>query len=200
MPLSLLRPYSEALLPNPPPRLPQAAQDLTTDSPVEFNFVHDHVVWEKTPNRVLNVNAFGASRVTARWNLDSAHEELFATVAALDKRLFDAFNARSVDDMRPLFAADLEFFHDKDGLTGFQANMASFAENFKGQSRLRRDLVPGTLEVFPVPGYGAMEIGAHRFCELHDNLPESCATFRFAHVWHQVGTQWQLARVLSFDH
>ncbi len=170
------------------------------DKPVEFKFVHDHVVWEKTANRQLDPQAMTTARVAARWNWDGAHEALFQTVAELDRRLFDAFNARDLDRMRPLFAPDLEFFHDKDGLSGFAENMSSFEANFKGPARLRRDLVAGTLEVFPVPGYGAMEIGAHRFCELHAGGAESCATFRFAHVWHQVGSQWQLARVLSFDH
>lgn len=174
--------------------------DGAGDKLLEFKFVHDRNVWEKTSNRTLDIRADKSAKVIARWNVDSAQEDLFSTIAALDKRLFDAFNARNLDAMQPLFAADLEFFHDKSGLAGFQATMASFAENFKGQARLRRDLVPGTLEVFPVPGYGAMEIGAHRFCQLHDDRPESCATFRFAHVWHQIGAKWQLSRVLSFDH
>lgn len=70
--------------------------------------------------RVLDQHGVGAFQVKARWCVDIAHEELFATVAALDKRLFDAFNARGLDELRPLFGTDLEFFHDKGGLTGFQ--------------------------------------------------------------------------------
>lgn len=170
------------------------------DKPLEFKFVHDHVTWEKTANRWLELPAMAPARVAATWNRAAAQEALYRTVAELDRRLFAAFNARDLDGMRPLFAPDLEFFHDKGGLSGFTENMASFETNFKGPARLRRDLVAGTLEVFPVPGYGAMEIGAHRFCELHEGGAESCATFRFAHVWHQVDSRWQLARVLSFDH
>jgi hypothetical protein len=29
-------------------------------------------------------------------------------------------------------------------------------------------LVPGSLEVYPIPGYGAMQIGAHTFCHIED--------------------------------
>jgi hypothetical protein len=38
------------------------------------------------------------------------------------------------------------------------------------------------------------------FRELREGGAESCATFRFAHVWRQVDSRWQLARVPSFDH
>jgi hypothetical protein len=59
--------------------------------------------------------------------------------------------------------------------------------------------VAGSLDVHPVPGYGAIQIGEHRFC--HDeNGHEECGVFGFTHVWRDVDGQWQIVRVLSYGH
>ena len=61
-----------------------------------------------------------------------------------------------------MVADDLEFYHDKTGLSvGKQKFLAAIQKNICG--KVRRDLVPGTLEVYPIKGYGAVELGTHRF-------------------------------------
>jgi hypothetical protein len=52
-----------------------------------------------------------------------------------------------------------------------------------------------------VPGYGALEIGTHRFYEHRADGPETLdATPRFANVWKKTLDGWKLARVLSYGH
>jgi len=64
---------------------------------------------------------------------------------------------------------------------------------------LRRELVPGSLEVYPLQGYGAIEVGAHRFCH-EENGKRDCGTMKFSMVWRKVGEEWKLSRVLSYAH
>ena len=46
---------------------------------------------------------------------------------------------------------------------------------------IRRDLELGSLQVYPIKDYGAMEIGRHRFCH-KENGKDDCGTFGFAMV------------------
>ena len=48
---------------------------------------------------------------------DSA-ADLHSVVAELDELVFSAFNERDADRFLPFFSDDLEFYHDKDGLSG----------------------------------------------------------------------------------
>jgi len=59
-------------------------------------------------------------------------------------------------------------------------------------------LVPGSLEVYPIKGYGAVEIGIHRFT--HPNDPTSLGEAKFIHLWQLKDGVWRVTRVISFDH
>jgi len=64
--------------------------------------------------------------------------------------------------------------------------------------KLRRVLVPGTLAVYPIPGYGALETGADQFCELRTG---NCDFFsKFSQLWHYRHGAWLLSIVFSYDH
>jgi hypothetical protein len=64
---------------------------------------------------------------------------------------------------------------------------------------MRRDLVPGTLEVYPIKGYGAIEIGAHRFCHKEDGK-DDCGVFKFVQIWQKQESGWKVTRVVSYGH
>jgi len=120
-------------------------------------------------------------------------------VQALDDRLSTTFNAHDLDGLMALFADDLEFFHDKDGLQHFADTKAGFAGLFAQNTDIRRELVKESFAVYPVPGYGAMQLGTHRFCH-HEKDREECGSFEFVHVWRREGAGWKLARVISYGH
>jgi len=67
--------------------------------------------------------------------------------------------------------------------------------------RARRELVAGSMKVYPLNNYGAVETGEHRFYALaegkSDQLTESA---QFLHVWKNENGQWKLARVISYGH
>lgn len=122
---------------------------------------------------------------------------LYATIAGLDEKLFDASNRCDLKTFGSLLADDLEFYHDQTGVTwSAHALITATEQNICG--KVRRELIPGTLEVDKIEGFGAIELGSHRFCK-HDS--DTCmGTARFMHVWKQEGGQWKLSRVISFGH
>ena len=64
-------------------------------------------------------------------------------------------------------------------------------------TRVTRTLIPGSLEVYPLQGYGAIQIGRHVFAKKGEPGSEVA---RFVHLWKHEDGVWRLARVLSFDH
>src|SRR6267143_3614138 len=67
--------------------------------------------------------------------------ELFETIARLDAKIFDAFNARGGELLMSLFADDLEFYHDSGGLSDYRQTGESFKKMFASTPDIRRDLV-----------------------------------------------------------
>ena len=64
---------------------------------------------------------------------------------------------------------------------------------------MQRTLLPETLEVYPLKGYGAVEIGIHRFH--HPRHPEDgMGDAKFITLWHNKDGAWRVTRVISYDH
>lgn len=126
---------------------------------------------------------------------------LYATIARLDSAMFAAFNQHDVGQLQTFFAEDLEFYHDKGGLSNHQQTMAAFKTLFEQNKTtgLNRQLVPGSLEVYPIQGYGAVETCLHRFCHV-ENGKDDCGTFKNMMVWQLKGGQWKVTRVVSYGH
>ena len=126
-------------------------------------------------------------------------DSLFNQIAHLDSVLFNAFNGRDIETFKKLFTTDLEFYHDKGGLTGYEYTIQSLKNTAARNDGLKRELVPGSLEVYPIKDYGAIQIGAHRFCHV-ENGKQDCGTFKFVHIWKKFGNDWKITRVVSYDH
>lgn len=125
--------------------------------------------------------------------------ELFETIARMDSLVFDAFNAHDLERLMALFTDDLEFYDDGSGLKDYSETKQDFVKVFRDVPDLRRELLKETLEVYPLPGYGAIETGEHRFCH-QENGKQDCGVMKFAMVWQRKGETWKLSRVLSYAH
>lgn len=128
-------------------------------------------------------------------------DTLFDTISALDTATFDAFNHCSdgaqLQKHASYFAPDVEFYHDTGGVTWTRQEMIDKTKrNVCGN--FRRELVPGSLEVFPIKGFGAIEQGVHRFCPLSTDECDGMADFVI--IWRHQGDAWQITRVLSYGH
>jgi hypothetical protein len=70
-----------------------------------------------------------------------------------------------------------------------------FAQN----NGIKRELIEGSLEVYPINNYGAIEIGAHKFCHF-ENGKNDCGTFPFIMIWQRQADAWKISRVISYNH
>lgn len=127
---------------------------------------------------------------------------LDAKVAELDGALFDAYNRCDLKVMGEMVSDDLEFYHDQ---TGLQVGRAPFVDSLRKNicGKVRRDLTPGTLRVYRLKGFGAVETGAHRFCDARKNArcdANHGGEARFVMIWRDGKDGWKLTRVISFDH
>lgn len=124
-------------------------------------------------------------------------DPLYKTVAGLDTELFSAYNNCQLDKLGSLVAEDLEFYHDKTGLAvGRQRFIDAIKNNICG--KVHRELVPGTLEIYPMEGFGALEIGIHRFT--HPGDPRNIGEAKFITLWQHKDGSWKMTRAISFDH
>jgi uncharacterized protein (TIGR02246 family) len=146
----------------------------------------------------LTVLALGVGSPAAR--AAEPAEPMRQAVEQLDRELFDAYNACDLETFGKMLAEDIEFYHDVTGLArGRQAIVEAVRNNICG--KVRRELVPGTLEVYPLGDYGAVEIGVHRFHHPGHDDTEPVGEAKFAQIWHHLADgRWELARVLSYDH
>jgi ketosteroid isomerase-like protein len=119
-------------------------------------------------------------------------------VAAADRAMFDAYNAHDIEKLMSFFAKDVEMYHDTGGLLSYTDAWNGMKSNFDKNNGIRRELV-GDIEVYPIRGYGAIEIGKHRFCH-RENGKDDCGTFKFLHVWQKKDGAWKITRAVSYDH
>jgi hypothetical protein len=120
-------------------------------------------------------------------------------IASLDAQLFDAYNRCDLVKFRALLADDIEFYHDLGGLMIGGDNVTdAVKKNICG--KVTRELVPGTLEVYPIKDYGAVEIGIHRFHHPGHDDTEGVGEAKFVHVWQNRNGVWKVTRVLSVGH
>jgi hypothetical protein len=134
------------------------------------------------------------------WNVQAEEGprtgELYETLARMDRQLFEAaFVECDAEAFRDMFTEDAEFYHDLAG--------PSFGEKARtlngcpADNGVRRVLVPGSLEVYPMKDFGAIQMGEHWFVE---EGAKTSTLAKFVTLWRLQDGRWRMARVLSFDH
>ena len=125
-------------------------------------------------------------------------QELNQAITELDAALFDAYNKCDLAKFGSFIDENVEFYHDQGGVTlGRAALVESVKKNICGTTT--RELVPGTLQIYYMKGYGAIEVGVHRFH--HPGHPEiGDGEGKFVHLWQYKDGAWKVTRVLSYDH
>jgi ketosteroid isomerase-like protein len=126
-------------------------------------------------------------------------KDLKEAITGMDAKMFEAFNAHNVDLLMSMFTSDLEFYDDSGGLTNLQQTREDFTTMFGNMPDIRRTLVAGSVQVYPVKDYGAIETGTHRFCH-QENGRDDCGEFPFVMVWKKIGASWKVSRVISYGH
>jgi hypothetical protein len=124
---------------------------------------------------------------------------LYLEIARMDSLLFNAFNTRDIQKFKQFFDTNLEVYQDNIGVRNYSESMEAFAGLFKKDYVLTRTLVPGSMEVYPVKNYGAIQTGLHTFSHLENGKLQS-ATFKFMHIWQKKEDSWKITRLITYGH
>ncbi len=141
------------------------------------------------------------ARAQAIPSLDSIknQEELNRVIAMLDTQVFDAYNKCDLEKFSSFFTSDVEFYHDQGGVTlGNKALTESIKNNICGKTQ--RVLVPETLEAHYMKGYGAVEMGTHRFTHPWQQDHGVVGEGKFIQLWQYKDGAWKITRVISYEH
>lgn len=132
-------------------------------------------------------------------------KDLYTTIANLDSSLFaTAYTCNTAKNME-FFTEDLEFYHDKMGLIESRKTFLDRSEKkFCGPQngfKLRRALVTGSMKVYPLNDYGAIQTGEHQFYQTSNGEKEKLVEVgKFTHIWQKKDGAWRISRVISYDH
>jgi hypothetical protein len=164
------------------------------------NFIH---IWAKQDEYWRLTRAIGYGLGSDNLDPNTAKK-----VRELDTALFEAFNHRNSEAMRPFYATDVEFFHDQVGRTlGQDAVIATFRNKFEGDfverhQLVQRELIDNSLHLFPIPGYGVLEVGNHRFTisSRETKRVTAITVGAFVHVIKNLNHAMRIELALSYDH
>jgi hypothetical protein len=144
---------------------------------------------------VILLSASLATRAQEGYKYVPESKELYNKIVHMDSVLFNAYNTCDLETQGKIFSDNLEFYHDKGGLTTSKTDLLdAIKRNICG--KVTRVLVPGSIEVYPIANFGAVEIGLHRFIN-HQEGNSLSKPDKFICVWKQTGDTWQVTRVIS---
>ena len=124
--------------------------------------------------------------------------QLYDTIVKLDDMFFEAYNTCNVnlDKYGAFFSEEIEFYHDQGGLMTAKPDLiAATKSNICG--KVTRELVKGSIEVYPIKDLGAIEIGLHKFHNNEEPPGTPSKVGRFLIVWENKNKEWKIKRVVS---
>lgn len=127
------------------------------------------------------------------------HEALYGELYTMDSLLFKAFNTRNLASLRTYFSTDLELYQDNVGVRNYEQAMDAFKGLFSREYILTRELVKGSMEVYPIKDFGAIQSGLHTFSHVENGKLEK-GIFKFMHVWEKTKAGWKIKRLITYDH
>jgi hypothetical protein len=143
----------------------------------------------------LSCSTVGAQNAVPVYKPES--KELYDSIVYMDSIWEDSYNHCKMDVQEVLISEDLEFYHDRGGLLTSKTQLINALKN-NICGKVTRELLKGSIEVYPIKDYGAVEMGYHRFHNVNDTGDPNLAKFaRFIHIWHRENGQWRITRVIS---
>jgi Domain of unknown function (DUF4440) len=131
-------------------------------------------------------------------NYKPDNQKLYDTIVKLDSLFFDAYNTCNInfEKYSSFYADNLEFYHDQGGLmTTKQGVIDGTKKNICG--KVTRELVKGSIEVYPIKDFGAVEIGLQKFHNNEETVGTPSKIGRFMIIWENKNNEWKISRVVS---
>lgn len=119
----------------------------------------------------------------------------------MDRVFWKAYNECDVEKMMSFVGSDVEFYHDKGGVTNTRDKLAEAMKSGlcrSGNNEVERRPVEETIKVFPIAGVGAILSGQHTFQGVKNPGDDGIAYF--FHLWKFSEGTWKMTRVFSYDH
>ena len=123
--------------------------------------------------------------------------ELYKTIIALDSAFFHNYNTcdTNLETYASFYDENIEFYHDNGG---FMNSKKDIVEGTKKHicGKVTRELVKGSIEVYPIKDFGAIEMGLHKFHNKEE--PTSKPKIgRFTIIWKKTNSDWKIVKVIS---
>jgi len=122
---------------------------------------------------------------------------LYQTIVNLDSAFFEAYNncSKDLNKYSAFYSDNIEFYHDTGGFMNSKEEIvAATKKNVCG--KVTRELVNGSIEVYPINNYGAIEIGLHTFHNKEE--PNAIPKIgRFTIIWKKENGEWKITKVIS---
>lgn len=142
--------------------------------------------------------ACSAGRKSQFYQYHPDDQALHDTIVKLDSIFFHAYNTCAVNlpQYAAFFSDNLEFYHDNGGLSTSKKDVVDGTQrNVCG--KVTRHLVPGSIEVYPIKNYGAIEMGLHSFTNSTEKNPGPPRVGKFVIAWQHTTEGWKITRVIS---
>lgn len=125
----------------------------------------------------------------------AADSDLYRTILEQDRVYFEAYNNCDMETQAALLSDELEFYHDQGGLSQSKGEiLSSIKTNICG--KVTRELIPESVEIHAIKGFGAVEIGLHKFYNREE--PDAVSKpSRFITLWKNEGEHWKMHRIVS---
>lgn len=139
-------------------------------------------------------------------------QSLTTAVRAADAAYWQAYNGCDYAALDSLTAENVEFYHDKGGITNGRAALTDSVRRYicgNFAQSVRREADAKDVEIHLLNAgpkvYGALITGSHRFFEVPKGAGAGgpgTLTGRalFTILWLRKGDGWELSRVFSYDH
>jgi hypothetical protein len=122
--------------------------------------------------------------------------ELYNTIVAMDSTFFQAYNICDLDKQAAIYSGNIEFYHDTGGLMTVKQEVLDSTKKYVC-GKITRELIKGSIEVYPIKGFGAIETGLHKF---HNNTEKEGAAShasKFILFWKNDNNNWTITKVVS---
>lgn len=131
-------------------------------------------------------------------NYKPDNKELYDKIVKLDSIFFHAYNTcdKNLEVYASFYAEDIEFYHDNGG---FMNSKKELVEGTKNNicGKVTRELIKGSIEVYPIKDYGAVAIGLHRFINNQEPTNTTSRIGRFMVIWKNKNNEWKIKKVVS---
>jgi len=107
--------------------------------------------------------------------------DLDKAITALDTKLLDAYNHCDLKAFDSMLADDVGVYHDQGGVSG-PAETHREHQRTTSARRHTAGPVPGTLKIYHMKGYGAIEMGVHRFLHPKTEAANGTGEASFVHL------------------